>query len=169
MIHPCYIIIVDWFSWEWSKKKAFLKKILKWPIQKNCVFNSTSSQYFFFRNFMNWSLGNSMLDWGEGHWCCSTYMVMSLSDINAKMAWKHKNWFFFCRLISICHNHIGWGTSRQFILLTQGPIHEIFEKKYSELNGKNSIHFCRNKFAKLQPRNSKTVGILLKVSNSCRV
>ena len=38
--HPFYPVNLDWFSWEWSKKKFFFwkKKNSKWPTQKNWVF-----------------------------------------------------------------------------------------------------------------------------------
>ena len=77
------------FSLRWRKKK---KKILKKKIQngrlkKTSFSSSTNSQYFFMK--ISW-IGRwfCRIDWCEGHWCGSTYMVVRLSDISSKTGKK---------------------------------------------------------------------------------
>ena len=80
----CYINL-DWFSWEWSKK-LFLswKKKSKWPTQKNWVFQPPPKAEQLSPKFYRLVLGNSRIDWWEGHQCDSTYMVVRLSDVSPK-------------------------------------------------------------------------------------
>ena len=87
--HPFYHTNLDWFSWEWSKKKFFFQEkkfkmadFSKWPF-----FKIANSQNFFAKisQIGPWV---SRIDWCEGHWCSSTYMVVRLSDIRAKTGKK---------------------------------------------------------------------------------
>ena len=56
---------VDWYSWEWSKPKK-LKKKKKWPTQKK----------YFFAKISGIGPWVSKINWCEGHWYGSTYMVI---------------------------------------------------------------------------------------------
>ena len=91
--HPFYHVNLDWFSWEWSKKKFFFwKKKSKMAVfQKWPFFKIANSQNFFVKisQIRPWV---SRIDWCEGHKCSSTYMVVRLSDIRAKTG---KNFFVF--------------------------------------------------------------------------
>ena len=82
--HPFYHINLEWFSWEWSKKKKkFEKKILNGRRKKTEFFKIANSQ----KNFVKISqIGPwvSRIDWCEGHWCGSTYMAERLSNISSK-------------------------------------------------------------------------------------
>jgi hypothetical protein len=86
---PCYPINVDWFSLR-----------IKMADSKIEIFNSHNSQYFFAK--MSW-IGNwvSRIDWCEGHWCGSTYMVMRASDISSKAG---KKWIYcvFGPFLTLC-------------------------------------------------------------------
>ena len=92
LAYPCYTVSVyhtnlDWFSWEWSKKKFFFwrKKFKMADFSKWPFFKIANSQNFFAKisQIGPWV---SRIDWCEGHWCSSTYMVVRLSDIRAKTA-----------------------------------------------------------------------------------
>ena len=78
--HSFYHIICDWFSWGSSKKNFFLKK-------KSKMANFQNRQFSNFFVKIRW-IGPWVrrIDWCEGHWCNSTYMVVRLSDIRAKTA-----------------------------------------------------------------------------------
>ena len=93
--HPFYHVNLDWFSWEWSKKKNFsLKKKSKMAVfQKWPFFKIANSQKFFVKisQIRPWV---SRIAWCEGHWSGSTYMVVRLSDISSKTAKKHKKSIF---------------------------------------------------------------------------
>ena len=54
--HPFYHINLDWFSWEWSKKKIFFLKFYfsKWPPKISLFFKIANSWNFFAEN--NWEL-----------------------------------------------------------------------------------------------------------------
>ena len=87
--HPFYHTNLDWFSWEWSKKKKKIwrKKFKMADFSKWPFFKIANSQ----KNFVKISwIGPwvSRIDWCEGHWCSSTYMVVRLSDIRAKTGKK---------------------------------------------------------------------------------
>ena len=83
--HPFYHVNLDWFSWEWSKKKIFFwKKKSKMAVfQKWPFFKIANSQNFFVKisQIRPWV---SRIAWCEGHWPGSTYMVVRLSDISSK-------------------------------------------------------------------------------------
>ena len=93
--HPFYHVNLDWFSWEWSKKKFFFwKKKSKMAVfQKWPFFKIANSQNFFVKisQIRPWV---SRIAWCEGHWSGSTYMVVRLSDISSKTAKKHKKSIF---------------------------------------------------------------------------
>ena len=67
--------------------KHLKKKKSKWPTKKSLFPSSANSQYFFAK--ISW-IGPlvSRIDWCEGHWCGSTYIVMRLSDISSKTGKK---------------------------------------------------------------------------------
>ena len=65
MTHPCYPINFDLFSWEWSKK------IQNGHLKKTEFFKIANSQYL--TDCGPWI---NRIDWCEGHWCGSTYMVI---------------------------------------------------------------------------------------------
>ena len=112
--HPVYRMNLDWFSWEWSKinlffqeKKFNMANFSKWPF-----FKINNSQKFFVK--ISW-IGPwvSRIDWCEGHWNVSTYMVMRLSDISCVYV------FFvflgcFWPYVGQPHDHISWDISMPF-------------------------------------------------------
>ena len=57
--HPFYHVNLDWFSWEWSKKKFFLfwKKIQNGRFSKMAIFQNRQFSKFFRENFTDSSLG----------------------------------------------------------------------------------------------------------------
>ena len=141
------------FSWELSKRKFkmadskkqhfskspilnffFEKQKKKWPTQKNWVFQNRQFSIFFVKILWigNWVSG---IEWCEGHWCGLTYMAVRLSNISSKSAWQHKKCIFSVfELISDSLMAI-WVEPHQCplhqsILIIQGPILEIFTKKY---------------------------------------
>ena len=65
----------------------FEKKYSKWPTQKNLDFQTTNSQYFFVKISGIGPLV-SRINWCEGHWCGSTYMVIRLSNVNSETGLK---------------------------------------------------------------------------------
>ena len=82
------------------------KKNKKWPTKKRLIFK-LHSQYFFAK--ISWTgLLVSRIDWCEGYWCGSTYMVVSSKT--------GKKWFFgvflgcFWAYLRQPHDHIGWAT-----------------------------------------------------------
>ena len=88
--HSFYYIIYDRFSWGSIKKKKnfFLKKkVQNGRLKKRSFFNSVNSWYFFLK--ISWIRPwVSRIDWFEGHWFSSTYMVVRLSDISSKTGKK---------------------------------------------------------------------------------
>ena len=66
--HPFYHTNLDWFSWEWSKKKFFFwrKKFKMADFSKWLFFKIANSQNFFVK--ISW-IGPwvSRIDWCEGH------------------------------------------------------------------------------------------------------
>ena len=74
------------FSLRWSKIFIFFEKKNKnWQIKKH--FPAPPILNIFMK--ISW-IGPwvSRIDWCEGHWCGSTYMVMRLSDISSKTGKK---------------------------------------------------------------------------------
>ena len=56
--HPFYHTNLDWFSWEWSKKKFFFEeKNSKWPIFQNGRFSKSPILEIFSRKFHRSVLG----------------------------------------------------------------------------------------------------------------
>ena len=83
LTHPFYHTNLDWFLWEWSKKKS------KWPFFKMAVFQKCLK----FLKLSQIGPRVSRIDCCEGHWSSSTYMVVRLSDIRAKIG--KKGFFLF--------------------------------------------------------------------------
>ena len=86
------------FSWEWSKKKIFFlkKKIQNGRLKKTEFFNFVKSWAISAK--ISW-IGPwvSRIDWCEGHWRGSTYMVVRLSSITPKpihsiVPWTSCSW-----------------------------------------------------------------------------
>ena len=85
-----------------QKKKIFFlkKKIQNGRLKKTEFFNfvkswANSAKISWIRPWV------SRIEWCEGHWFCSTYMAMRLSDICSKTGKKHKK-CIFCLFWSIC-------------------------------------------------------------------
>ena len=59
LTHPFYHTNLDWFSWEWSKKKIFFfgKKNPKWPFFKNGHFSKSPILKIFSWKFHRFVLG----------------------------------------------------------------------------------------------------------------
>ena len=76
----------------------------------------------------------SRIDWCQGHWCsCEAFQRKGKNSLKI----QKMHFYPFFELISdrlmtiyVEQHHC---PSHQFILLTQGPIHEIFTKKFWEL------------------------------------
>ena len=126
-------------KWNEAKKKIFLKKKNQKGRHKKTEFFDHHQKLSNFRqNFTNWSSAwVSRISWCKGHWFCSTYMAVRLSDICSKTVKKHKK-CIFCLFWSICRT-----ASRPYrlgephqcplhhsILLTQGTIHFFFKKNF---------------------------------------
>ena len=98
-----------------NSKKKFKKKIQNGRLKKAEFFNSANSQYFFVK--ISWiSPWVSRIDWCEGHWCGSTFMVVRRSDISSKTG---KKCIFgvsrlFLGLCQTASQNIGWATSMPF-------------------------------------------------------
>ena len=103
------------FSLRWHN---FLKKKhSKWPTQKKTHFPALPILWI--GPWVN------IIDWCKGHWCGSSFMVMSLSDISI--------FCVFRLFLGLCQTKPLQYSLHQSILPTQGLIHEIFMKKYWEL------------------------------------
>ena len=72
----------------------------------------------------------SRINWCEGHWCGSTYMVVRLFAVSSKTG---KRCFFVFRLFLRLRRIVSQPYLHQSIPLTQGPIHEIFKNIFWEL------------------------------------
>jgi hypothetical protein len=63
---------------DWKKTKTFLfleKKKSKWPIKKKLILQLRQFSFFFVK--ISWICPlDSRIDWCEGHWCGSTYIVV---------------------------------------------------------------------------------------------
>ena len=87
----------------------------------------------------------SRIDRCKGHWCSSTYIDVRLSDISSKIANNTKNAFLACfrAYVRQPYSHTHWAKSMPLASInpiTQGPIYEIFARKFWELAIlKNSI------------------------------
>ena len=91
----------------WALDKVCILKIQQQKTKQKSFSRLANSQYFFLKIS---GIGAWMCrtDWWEGHWCCSTYLVVRLSDISSKTG---KNAFFvflgcFWAYAGQLHNHI---------------------------------------------------------------
>ena len=84
--HPWYPRTIGRFSNKWSKK-FWKKKIQNGQLKKTVLFKIANSQIFFAK-IIEIGPWISSIDWWEGHWCVSSYMVMRLSDISSKTVKK---------------------------------------------------------------------------------
>ena len=109
-----------WFVTDFNRNDAnelfFCKKISKMADSKKLSFSSTPNFQYIFVKISQIGPWVSRINWCKWHQCGSTYMVVRLSNVSS-IFFKKKCW---------CHSH-------HFILLTQGPICEIFTKIYWEL------------------------------------
>ena len=74
----------------WLDQNFLKKKIQNGRLKKTIFFKIANSQYFFVK--ISW-IGPwvSRIDWCEGHWCSSTYMVERLFNVISKTG---KNYIF---------------------------------------------------------------------------
>jgi hypothetical protein len=91
------------------KKKKLKKKFQngcfsKWPFFK---ISNSQKKFVKFSWICPWV---SRIDWCEGHWCSSTYMVVRLSDVSSKTGKK----CIFC--VFRLFLHLRWAASRPFRL-----------------------------------------------------
>ena len=87
-----------WARWSHPFDPSLLsnklwQNLAKWPTKKSSFSISANSQYFFVKISWIYSMV-SRIDWCKGHWWCSTYMVVRLSDIGSKTGKKG----IFCTL-----------------------------------------------------------------------
>ena len=102
-------------------------KIQNGRLKKRSFFKIANSQYFLVK--ILW-IGPwiSRIEWYEGHWNGSTYMVVRLSYIRSETA-KKCIFCVFRPFLSLCRAASQpYGLSHS-IPLIQGPIHKIFTKK----------------------------------------
>ena len=120
-------------------------KIPKWPTQKNEFFKISNSQNLFAKTS---EIGPwvSRIDWYEGHWCGSTYMVMRLSDIRAKTGKK----CIFC-------------VFRSFLSLCRTAPRQFYHSKIEKLT-----HFPQKVYRLSNPRSCDSeFRILISVQKMC--
>ena len=98
------------FSQRWSKMADLENS--KWPPQKNLVFQLRQFSIFFMK-FLWFGPWVSRIDWCEGHWNVSTYMVVRLSDISSKTD-KKCVFCVFRLFVGQPHDHISWDISMPF-------------------------------------------------------
>ena len=84
----------------WHVVMGMKQKNSKWPTKKNKDFQNRQFSKIFSENYRigPW---NSIIDWCEGNWCGSTYIVVRLSEVSLKTGKK----YIFCvfRLfLSLC-------------------------------------------------------------------
>ena len=84
---PFYCTNLDWFSWEWCKKKSRKKKFKMANFSK-CLFFKMANSQIVFAKILQIDPWVSKIDWCKGHWWSSTYMVVRLSDTRAKTGKK---------------------------------------------------------------------------------
>jgi hypothetical protein len=119
------------------RSKFLWKKKSKWPRQKTSFSSSTNSQYFFIK-FLWLGPWVSRINWCEGHWCGSTYMVVRIGGAGKRrffespilnfLSWPF--WIFFTSSL--------WKKQPVHILgiiyfCTMDGFSRILEKKLSEL------------------------------------
>ena len=78
-----------WLNFMGKKQKKnffFEKKKFKMADSKKQRFSKSPILKKFSRKFHRLVLGFSRIDWCEGHWCGSIYIVMRLTDICSKIA-----------------------------------------------------------------------------------
>ena len=71
----------------------------KMAASKKTSFSSSANSQYFFMKFLWFGPWVSRIDWCEGHWNVSTYMVVRLSDKQPK---NTKNTFFVCFWAFFC-------------------------------------------------------------------
>ena len=141
--------------------KCMTEKIQNGRLKKTSFSSSANSQYFFMK--FSW-IGPwvSRIDWCEGHWFGSTYMVVRLSNISSKTG---KNSFFvflgcFWAYAGQPHNHKGWATSMPFASInsTNSRTNPNFHKKIVRIGGAGKWPFFRRPFLILLHFIKKTKG-----------
>ena len=95
-----------------NEEKKIEKKVQNGQLKKTEFFKITNSKNYFVKIF---EIGSwiSKIDWCEGYWCGSTYIVVRLSDTSSKTG---KNIFLvflgcFGAYAALHHDHIGWARS----------------------------------------------------------
>ena len=105
-----------WFFFSKEKKIA----LYPWKLVPNYVIEWMGLNFdVFFGKFVKISwIGPwfSKIDWCDGHWCGSTYMVERLSGVSSKTGKKCIFVFlsWFCAYVRQLHDHISWATSISF-------------------------------------------------------
>ena len=99
------------FMGKKQKKNSFFeqKKIQNGRLKKSAFFKIANSQIFFVKisGIRPWV---SRIDWCKGHWCSSTYLALSLSDISSKTG-KKCIFCVFRPFLTLC-----WTTSQPYRL-----------------------------------------------------
>ena len=95
---------------KYNKNKI---RIQNGPLKKTEFFKIINSHYFFLK--ISWI--GPWIDAKSIDVCSSTYMVVRLSDISSKKAWKHKKCISprFWAYVGQPHGHIGWATSMPLV------------------------------------------------------
>ena len=93
-----------------KQKKNSENFFSKWLTQKNWVFFKLANSHKFFVKISWIGPWVSRIDWCEGHWCGSTYMVERLSEVGSKTG-KFFIFCVFCLFLSL-----PWTASRPYRL-----------------------------------------------------
>ena len=132
------------FHWYEAKKNSKwpTKKIQNGRLKKTSFSSSANSQYFFMK-FLWIGPWVSRIDWCEGHWFGSTYMVVRLSDISSKTD-KKCVFCVFRLFVGQPHDHISWDISMPFASINStyprtNPWN--FCKKILRIGGAGRWHF----------------------------
>ena len=76
-------------------------------------FSSSANSQYFFPKILGIGSWVSRINWCKGHWCCSTDMVIRLSEVRSKTTKKMYFTPFWASVWQPDH-HVGWATSMPF-------------------------------------------------------
>ena len=125
-----------------QEKKKIKKKFQNSRLKKTEFFKIANSQICIVKILWIGPLV-SRIDWCEGHWCSSTYIVVQKQPKNTKNA------FFACfwAYVQQPQNHIGWATSMTFasISSTNPRTNQLnFQKKILRIGDFEKLSFFQS-------------------------